>query len=62
MVKKLLALIKQRLNVTTATGKVTLLEKAGHQGIRGIELAEEGITNFAIMAYTSQGSSSSNSK
>ncbi|GJT05986.1 hypothetical protein Tco_0840448 [Tanacetum coccineum] len=59
---KLLALIKQRLNVTTATGKVTLLENAGHQGIRGIELAEEDISNFALMAYTSQDSSSSKSK
>ncbi|GKA04138.1 hypothetical protein Tco_0676919 [Tanacetum coccineum] len=58
---KLLALIKQRLNVTTATGKVTLLENAGHQGIRGIELAEEDISNFALMAYTSQDSSSSSS-
>ncbi|GJS10135.1 hypothetical protein Tco_0366931 [Tanacetum coccineum] len=91
--QKLLALIRQRLNVTTATGEVTLLENVGHQGIRGIEMemlqegmhqwihllqmpwlfkmvyggydwsfqAEEGITNFALMAYTSQGSSSSSS-
>ncbi|GKC38259.1 hypothetical protein Tco_1050643, partial [Tanacetum coccineum] len=29
MAKKLLALIRQRLNVTTATGEVTLLENAG---------------------------------
>ncbi|GJT43267.1 putative ribonuclease H-like domain-containing protein [Tanacetum coccineum] len=82
----------QRLNATTAIGEVILLENAGHQGIRGIEIemlqegmhqehqhkclgyqdgiggydwsfqAEEGITNFALMAYTSQGSSSSNSE
>ncbi|GJZ39520.1 hypothetical protein Tco_0586083 [Tanacetum coccineum] len=38
MAKKLLALIRQSLNVTTATGEVTLLENAGHQGIRGIEM------------------------
>ncbi|GJT76780.1 hypothetical protein Tco_1043505 [Tanacetum coccineum] len=59
---KLLALIRQRLNVTTATGEVTLLENAGHQGIRGTEMemlqegmnkVKEGITtNFALMAYT----------
>ncbi|GKB43274.1 hypothetical protein Tco_0888216 [Tanacetum coccineum] len=72
MAKKLLALIRQRLNVTTTTGEVTLLENVGHQGIRGIEMemlqegmhhfqAEEGITNFALMAYTPQGSSSSSS-
>ncbi|GJY76733.1 putative ribonuclease H-like domain-containing protein [Tanacetum coccineum] len=82
----------QRLNATTAIGEVILLENAGHQGIRRIEIemlqegmhqehqhkclgyqdgiggydwsfqAEEGITNFALMAYTSQVSSSSNSK
>ncbi|GKC19177.1 hypothetical protein Tco_1021327 [Tanacetum coccineum] len=64
MAKKLLALIRQMLNVTTAIGEVTLLENAGHQGIRGIEMemAKEGITNFALMAYTSQGSSSSDSE
>ncbi|GKA37655.1 hypothetical protein Tco_0724220 [Tanacetum coccineum] len=63
MAKKQLALIRQRLNVTTAIGEVTLLENAGHQGIRGIEMemAKEGITKFALMAYTSQGSSSSSS-
>ncbi|GJV13973.1 hypothetical protein Tco_1359296 [Tanacetum coccineum] len=38
MAKKLLALIRQRLNVTIATGEVTLLENAGHQGIRGIKM------------------------
>ncbi|GJT81776.1 hypothetical protein Tco_1056118 [Tanacetum coccineum] len=38
MAKKQLALIRQRLNVTTAIGEVTLLENAGHQGIRGIEM------------------------
>ncbi|GJT89518.1 hypothetical protein Tco_1078363 [Tanacetum coccineum] len=54
MAKKLLALIRQRLNVTTATGDVTLLENVGFQ-------AEEEITNFALMAYTSQGSLSSSS-
>ncbi|GJR55450.1 ribonuclease H-like domain-containing protein [Tanacetum coccineum] len=53
--------------------KVTLLENAGHQGTRGIEIemlqegmhhfqAEEGPTNFALMAYTSQASSSSDSE
>ncbi|GKA84465.1 hypothetical protein Tco_0806060, partial [Tanacetum coccineum] len=66
MAKKLLALIRQRLNVTTAIGEVTLLENAGHQGIKGIEMeifqAEEGITNFVLMAYTSQGSSSSDTE
>ncbi|GJU21323.1 hypothetical protein Tco_1154665 [Tanacetum coccineum] len=38
-------LIKKRLNVTTATGDVTLLENAGHQGIRGIEteMLQEGL-------------------
>ncbi|GJX23379.1 putative ribonuclease H-like domain-containing protein [Tanacetum coccineum] len=64
MAKKLLALIRQRLNITTATGEVTLLENAGHQGIKGMEMemAEEGITNFVLMAYTSQGSSSSDTE
>ncbi|GJV08738.1 putative ribonuclease H-like domain-containing protein [Tanacetum coccineum] len=70
MAKKLLALIRQRLNVTTATGEVTLLENAGHQGIKGIEIemlqkgfyqAEEGPTDFALMAHLSSGSSSSSS-
>ncbi|GKF89318.1 hypothetical protein Tco_0263281, partial [Tanacetum coccineum] len=43
--QKLLALIRQRLNVTTATGEVTLLENAGHQGIKGIEIEmlQEGL-------------------
>ncbi|GKB54854.1 hypothetical protein Tco_0905607 [Tanacetum coccineum] len=43
--QKLLALIRQRLNVTTATGEVTLLENAGHQGTRGIEIEmlQEGL-------------------
>ncbi|GJQ97395.1 hypothetical protein Tco_0008534 [Tanacetum coccineum] len=91
--KTVLALIRQRLNVTTATGEVTLLENARaprnqgnrnrdgsrrnapvdtsttnalvvQDGIGGYDLsfqAEEGITNFALMAYTSQGSSSSSS-
>ncbi|GKC66514.1 hypothetical protein Tco_1099112 [Tanacetum coccineum] len=36
--KKLLALIRQRLNVTTDIAEVTLLKNAGHQGIRGIEM------------------------
>ncbi|GJS69675.1 hypothetical protein Tco_0702516 [Tanacetum coccineum] len=45
-------------------GEVTLLENAGHQGIKGMEMemAEEGITNFVQMAYTSQGSSSSDTE
>ncbi|GKB07801.1 hypothetical protein Tco_0836085 [Tanacetum coccineum] len=34
MAKKRLALIRQRLNVTTATEEITLLENARHQGIR----------------------------
>ncbi|GJZ00912.1 putative ribonuclease H-like domain-containing protein [Tanacetum coccineum] len=89
--QKLLALIRQRLNVTTAIGEVTFLENAGHQGIRGIEMeitkgiipvetpanalvvqdgicgydwsyqAEEGPTDFALMAHLSSGSSSSSS-
>ncbi|GKB77093.1 ribonuclease H-like domain-containing protein, partial [Tanacetum coccineum] len=73
----MLALTGQRLNAITAIGEVILLENAGHQGIMGIEIemlqqgrteienifqAEEGITNFALMAYTSQGSSSSDSE
>ncbi|GJU77424.1 hypothetical protein Tco_1274494 [Tanacetum coccineum] len=92
MVKKLLALIRQRLNVTTATREVTLLECRAprnkenrnedgprrnalvdtstinalvvQDGIGGYDWsfqAEEDITNFALMAYTSQGSSSSSS-
>ncbi|GJV18537.1 hypothetical protein Tco_1367557 [Tanacetum coccineum] len=52
------------------TGEVTLLENAGHQLIRGIEMeilqegfyqAEEGPTDFALMACLSLGSSSSSS-
>ncbi|GJX83353.1 ribonuclease H-like domain-containing protein, partial [Tanacetum coccineum] len=92
MAKKLLALIRQRLNVTTVTGEVTLLENRGHQGIRrnrnrdvpriivpvettanalvvqdGIGgydwsfQAEEGATDFSLMAHLSSGSSSSSS-
>ncbi|GJZ42019.1 hypothetical protein Tco_0588905 [Tanacetum coccineum] len=68
MAKKLLALIRQRLNVTIAIRELTFLENAGHQGIRdGIGgydwsfQAEEGITKFALIAYTSQGSLSSSS-
>ncbi|GKD97500.1 hypothetical protein Tco_1381397 [Tanacetum coccineum] len=37
MAKKLLALLRQRFNVTTATGEVTLLENAEHQRIKGRE-------------------------
>ncbi|GKA29323.1 hypothetical protein Tco_0715568 [Tanacetum coccineum] len=59
-------------NVIIATGEVTLLENARHQGIMGIEIemlqeglyhyqAEEGPTDFALMAYLSSGSSSSSS-
>ncbi|GJW23154.1 hypothetical protein Tco_0033776 [Tanacetum coccineum] len=66
------AMLTMRLNVTTVTGEVTLLEKVGHQGIRRIEMemlqeglyhyqAEEGTTNFALMAHLSSGSSSSSS-
>ncbi|GJZ85757.1 hypothetical protein Tco_0651096 [Tanacetum coccineum] len=36
--KRPLALIGQMLNATTAIGEVILLENAGHQGIRGIEI------------------------
>ncbi|GJV01286.1 hypothetical protein Tco_1334855 [Tanacetum coccineum] len=38
MTKRLLALTGQRLNATTAIGEVILLENAGNQGIRGIEI------------------------
>ncbi|GJX63768.1 hypothetical protein Tco_0296668 [Tanacetum coccineum] len=64
---RLLALTKQRLNAILLIGEVTLLRMHGYQGIgelnRGCSKknAEEGITNFALMAYTSQGSSSSSS-
>ncbi|GKE33983.1 hypothetical protein Tco_1453305 [Tanacetum coccineum] len=65
MANKLLALIRQRLNVTTITGEVTLLENAWHHGIRGIDIeifqAEEGPTNFVLIAHLSLGSSSSSS-
>ncbi|GKF40065.1 hypothetical protein Tco_0120126, partial [Tanacetum coccineum] len=51
MAKKLLALIRQRLNVTTATREVTLLEKVGHQGIKGIEMEmlQEGLYANALV-------------
>ncbi|GKG17208.1 hypothetical protein Tco_0362165, partial [Tanacetum coccineum] len=87
-------LIKQRLNVITATGECHFARECRaprnqgnrnrdaprrnapvdtsttnalvvQDGICGYDwsfLAEEGITNFALMAYTSQGSSSSDSK
>ncbi|GJY40770.1 hypothetical protein Tco_0428040, partial [Tanacetum coccineum] len=51
MLKKLLAWIKQRLNVTTVTGEVMI----------GAIKAEEGPTDFALMAYSSSSSSSSSS-
>ncbi|GJS61962.1 putative reverse transcriptase domain-containing protein [Tanacetum coccineum] len=54
MAKKLLALIRQRLNVTTATREVTLLENAGHQGIRGIEMEmlQEGLSSSSSSSNT----------
>ncbi|GJX29559.1 hypothetical protein Tco_0237638 [Tanacetum coccineum] len=89
----MLALIRQRLNVTTAIGDVFAREcraprNQGNRngdgprrnasvdtsttnalvvqdGIGGYDWsfqAEEGITNFALIAYTSQGSSSSDSE
>ncbi|GKF15459.1 hypothetical protein Tco_0056921, partial [Tanacetum coccineum] len=47
----MLALIRQRLNVTTATGEFTLLENAGHQGIRGIEMEmlQEGLYQWRLL-------------
>ncbi|GJZ76845.1 hypothetical protein Tco_0641517 [Tanacetum coccineum] len=49
--KKLFGLIRQRLNVTTATGEVTLLENARHQGIRGIEMEmlQEGLYQWRLL-------------
>ncbi|GKF98570.1 hypothetical protein Tco_0297353, partial [Tanacetum coccineum] len=51
MAKKPLALIRQRLNVTTATGDVTLLGNAGHKGIRGIEMEmlQEGSYQWRLL-------------
>ncbi|GKC78019.1 hypothetical protein Tco_1128793 [Tanacetum coccineum] len=51
MAKKLLALIRQKLNVTTATEEVTLPENAGHQGIRGIEMEmlQEGLYQWRLL-------------
>ncbi|GJW95170.1 hypothetical protein Tco_0174842 [Tanacetum coccineum] len=49
MAKKLLALIRQRLNVTTAIGEVTLLKNAWHQGIRNRNRdAPKRITSYQI--------------
>ncbi|GKE99027.1 hypothetical protein Tco_0022378, partial [Tanacetum coccineum] len=62
MAKKLLALIRQRLNAITATGETPVNALVVQDGIGGYDWifqAKEGITNFALMAYTSQGSSSS---
>ncbi|GJR59487.1 hypothetical protein Tco_1501649 [Tanacetum coccineum] len=53
MAKKLLALIRQRLNVTTVTGEIG--------GYDWSYQAEEGPTDFALMAHLSSGSSSSSS-
>ncbi|GKF78630.1 hypothetical protein Tco_0234198 [Tanacetum coccineum] len=89
MAKKLLALIKQRLNVTTVIGDSRECREPRNQGNRNGDVprrivpvetpanalvvqdgiggydwsfqAEEGLTKFALMAYTSQGSSSSSS-
>ncbi|GKD29880.1 hypothetical protein Tco_1240658 [Tanacetum coccineum] len=68
MEKKLLALTEQKLNATIAIGEVTLQGSARHPGTKEVgmkiqqeEMAEEGLTNFALMAYSSPGSSSSSS-
>ncbi|GKD50734.1 hypothetical protein Tco_1279710, partial [Tanacetum coccineum] len=41
----------KRLNVTTATEEVTLLENVGHQGIRGIEMEiiQEGLYQWRLL-------------
>nr|GEW98588.1 ribonuclease H-like domain-containing protein [Tanacetum cinerariifolium] len=63
--QKLLALIRQRLNVTTATRDDTLLENAGHQRVRmGYDLsyqAKERPTD-ALLAFSSSGSSNSDTE
>ncbi|GKE43900.1 hypothetical protein Tco_1471184, partial [Tanacetum coccineum] len=60
MAKKLLALIRQRLNVTTVTGEALVVQ----DGICGYDWsyqAKEVTTDFALMAHLSSGSSSSSS-
>nr|GFA46503.1 ribonuclease H-like domain-containing protein [Tanacetum cinerariifolium] len=49
----------KRSNVTTTIEEVTLLENAGHQGSYQ---AKEGPTDFALMAFSSSSSSSSDTK
>nr|GFA00248.1 hypothetical protein [Tanacetum cinerariifolium] len=41
MGKKMLALIRQKLSVATFTKEVTLLESAGHQGVKELEIMNE---------------------
>ncbi|GJR86932.1 putative ribonuclease H-like domain-containing protein, partial [Tanacetum coccineum] len=66
--KKELGLTSPRWSVSTATREDTLQGSAGHPGIKtagtgslpeGLDQAEEGPTNFALMAYSSTNSSSS---
>ncbi|GJR66021.1 hypothetical protein Tco_0012086 [Tanacetum coccineum] len=66
--KKELGLTSPRWSVSTATRDDTLQGSAGHPGIKtagtgslpeGFDQAEEGPTNFALMAYSSTNSSSS---
>ncbi|GJS35754.1 putative ribonuclease H-like domain-containing protein [Tanacetum coccineum] len=70
--KKELGLTSLRWNVSTAIREDTLQGSAGHPGIKtaetrslpeGLDKAKEGLTNFALMAYSSTSSTSSiNSK
>nr|GEU30614.1 hypothetical protein [Tanacetum cinerariifolium] len=52
--QKLLSLIRQRLNVTTAIGEVTLLESAGHQGVKELEMEtiQEGLYQWRLLLMT----------
>ncbi|GKA18979.1 hypothetical protein Tco_0698894 [Tanacetum coccineum] len=62
MAKKLLALIRQRCSKKDCTSGYSYNALVVQDGISGYDWsfqAEEGITNFVLMAYTSQGSSSS---
>ncbi|GKF04484.1 hypothetical protein Tco_0035152, partial [Tanacetum coccineum] len=73
MAKKLLALIRQRFNVTIATGdaprRIVQVETPANalvvqDGIGGYDWsyqAEKGTTDFALIAHLSSGSSSSSS-
>ncbi|GJT91929.1 hypothetical protein Tco_1080774 [Tanacetum coccineum] len=66
--KKELGLTSPRWSVSTAIREDTLQGSAGHPGIKtaeigslpeGLDQAEEGPTNFALMAYSSTSSTSS---